>query len=215
MKQHIGDIRINYSKKTLSEADVAANPIGQFNTWWQEAIESEVYEVNAMTLATATAEGLPDARIVLLKELNELGFVFFTNYKSAKGQELSENPRATLVFFWKELERQVRIRGTVSKISAAESAAYFYSRPVDSQIGAIASPQSKVIPNREYLDLHSREITKRVEAGEKIVKPEYWGGYLVTPSYIEFWQGRPSRLHDRICYTLQPDTTWKIERLAP
>lgn len=215
MNQNIADIRINYSRKSLSETEVATEPIAQFNAWWQEAIHSELSEVNAMTLATANADGLPDARIVLLKGVTEQGFVFFTNYESAKGRELEQNPRACLVFFWKELERQVRITGSASKLSKEESEHYFYSRPIGSQIGAIVSPQSSVIPDRAFLDARTLELTKRVEAGEKIIKPEHWGGFLVTPTRIEFWQGRPSRLHDRLLYALQADGTWKMERLAP
>ncbi|HEX7755160.1 MAG TPA: pyridoxamine 5'-phosphate oxidase [Niabella sp.] len=215
MERNIADIRINYSRKSLSETEVATEPIAQFNAWWQEAIHSELSEVNAMTLATANADGLPDARIVLLKGVTEQGFVFFTNYESAKGRELEQNPRACLVFFWKELERQVRITGSVSKLSKEESEHYFYSRPIGSQIGAIVSPQSSVIPDRAFLDARTLELTKRVEAGEKIIKPEHWGGFLVTPTRIEFWQGRPSRLHDRLLYALQADGTWKMERLAP
>lgn len=215
MNQEIADIRINYSKKSLSETDVAANPISQFNHWWQEAMESQLSEVNAMTLATADANGVPDARIVLLKGVSDKGFVFFTNYQSRKGKELEENPNACLVFFWKELERQVRVTGTVSKVSAAESDQYFYSRPAGSQIGAIASPQSTVIPSRAFLDQQTQQITDHLAAGQKIIRPEHWGGYLVTPTAIEFWQGRPSRLHDRLRYTAQNGGQWKIERLAP
>ncbi|ANH79688.1 pyridoxamine 5'-phosphate oxidase [Niabella ginsenosidivorans] len=215
MHQNIADIRINYYQKSLSETDVASEPIAQFNNWWQEALNSQLSEVNAMTLATANANGLPDARIVLLKGVTEKGFVFFTNYESAKGKELEQNPRACLVFFWKELERQVRVTGSVSKVPKKESENYFYSRPVGSQIGAVVSPQSSVIPDRTFLDARTLEFTKRAEAGEKIIKPEHWGGFLVSPVRIEFWQGRPNRLHDRLLYTLQDNGTWKIERLAP
>ncbi|WP_300601401.1 pyridoxamine 5'-phosphate oxidase [Niabella sp.] len=214
MKQEIADIRINYSKKSLSETDVAADPIAQFGSWWQEAIDSQLSEVNAMTLATADANGLPDARIVLLKGVTPEGFLFFTNYESRKGIELKQNPYACLVFFWKELERQVRITGKVSKVSETESDQYFYSRPVGSQIGAIASPQSTVIPNRAFLDAQTKSITDLAAAGQPIVRPQHWGGYLVTPTAVEFWQGRPSRLHDRLRYTLTGGQ-WKIERLAP
>ncbi|MBO9618482.1 MAG: pyridoxamine 5'-phosphate oxidase [Niabella sp.] len=215
MNQDIADIRINYSKKSLSETDVAPDAFTQFNRWWQEAADSQLSEVNAMTLATADANGLPDARIVLLKGVTEKGFVFFTNYKSKKGAELEQNPRACLVFFWKELERQVRITGTVTKVSQQESEHYFYSRPVGSQIGAIVSPQSSVIPNRSLLDAQTTELTNRIAAGAPVVKPDYWGGYRVTPFSVEFWQGRPNRLHDRLLYTLQDKEEWKIERLAP
>ncbi|AHF15785.1 pyridoxamine 5'-phosphate oxidase [Niabella soli] len=215
MEHNIADIRINYSKKSLSETEVAPDPLTQFNRWWQEATDSQLSEVNAMTLATADANGLPDARIVLLKGITEKGFVFFTNYSSKKGLELEQNPRACLVFFWKELERQVRITGSVTKVSQEESEHYFYSRPVGSQIGAIVSPQSAVIPNRSFLDERTKELTNRVAAGASIVKPDYWGGYLVTPFSAEFWQGRPNRLHDRLLYTLQDKEAWKIERLAP
>ncbi|MBZ4189945.1 pyridoxamine 5'-phosphate oxidase [Niabella beijingensis] len=215
MKQEIADIRINYSKKSLSESDVAEDPVSQFNSWWQEAVESQLSEVNAMTLATADADGLPDARIVLLKGFSGKGFVFFTNYESRKGKELQQNPNACLVFFWKELERQVRITGTVSKVPENESDQYFYSRPVASQIGAIASPQSSVIPDRSFLDQRTQEVSDRANAGQQIQRPDHWGGYLVTPFSVEFWQGRPSRLHDRLRYTLQPDGQWRIERLAP
>ncbi|MGJ7030609.1 pyridoxamine 5'-phosphate oxidase [Niabella hirudinis] len=215
MNQEIAGIRINYSKKSLLEADVAADPIIQFNRWWQEAIESQILEVNAMTLATADANGIPDARIVLLKGVSEKGFVFFTNYESRKGKELQANAHACLVFFWKELERQVRIMGPVARVSEAESDAYFYSRPAGSQIGAMASPQSTVIPNREFLDQQTKSITDSIAGGQDIVRPTHWGGYQVAPVSVEFWQGRPSRLHDRLRYTLQEDLLWKIERLAP
>ncbi len=211
--QSISHIRKDYTLQTLNEADVHANPIEQFTKWWNEAVASEIDELNAMTLATASAEGVPSARIVLLKEYNQLGFVFFTNYESAKGQELAENPRASLLFFWKELERQVRITGMVEKISAAESDDYFYSRPLGSRIGANASPQSHVIENREWLESRVEQMSKQSE--EAIKRPQNWGGYRVKPIIIEYWQGRPSRLHDRIQYTLQDNGAWKIERLAP
>jgi pyridoxamine 5'-phosphate oxidase len=211
--QSISHIRKDYTLQTLSENEAAANPIEQFNKWWDEAVKSEIEELNAMTLATASAEGVPSARIVLLKEYNEKGFVFFTNYESAKGQELAENPRATLLFFWKELERQVKITGIVEKISAAESDEYFFLRPIGSRIGAWASPQSHVIENREWLEKRVEELSKQKE--EDVKRPPHWGGFRVKPVMIEFWQGRPSRLHDRIQYTLEENGAWKIERLAP
>lgn len=196
------------------EKDVEANAIRQFDKWWQEAVHSEIDEVNAMTLATASADGIPAARIVLLKGFDERGFVFFTNYDSFKGLQLAENPRACLVFFWKELERQVRITGLVEKVSAEESDTYFNSRPEGSRIGAWASPQSQVIESREWLEEREKTLVKDF-TGKPLSRPAYWGGYRVKPINIEFWQGRPSRLHDRIQYALQGDNSWTMERLAP
>lgn len=210
----IADIRRDYSLKTLTETEVTENPFQQFADWWQQAIDSKIDEVNAMTLATASLEGVPSARIVLLKGYDENGFVFFTNYESAKGQELTENPRATLLFFWKELERQVRITGLVEKVSARENDEYFFSRPTGSQVGAWASPQSHVIENRDWLENKVKELETKFSS-EQLTRPAHWGGYRVKPVIIEFWQGRSSRLHDRIQYTLQENNSWKIERLAP
>lgn len=210
----IADIRRDYSHKSLSEKDADANAIKQFGKWWNEALHSKIDEVNAMTLATASIDGLPSARIVLLKEFNEKGFVFFTNYESYKAQQLAENPKACLVFFWKELERQVRITGLIEKISGVQSDEYFHSRPESSRIGAWASPQSRVIESRHWLDEKFNELVNKME-GTKIDRPPYWGGYIVKPVVIEFWQGRPSRLHDRIQYTLEENGGWKLERLAP
>ena len=210
----IAAIRTEYRQRSLSEKDVQADPIAQFGKWWEEAVSAQIEEVNAMTLATASVDGLPAARIVLLKEFDTRGFVFFTNYESFKGQQLLENPRACLVFFWKELERQVRITGLVEKVPAAESDAYFNSRPEGSRLGAWVSPQSQVIQNREWLDIE--EAKKKDEFnGKTILRPANWGGYLVKPVIIEFWQGRPSRLHDRIQYSLNEKGAWQIERLAP
>ncbi|MEP7376667.1 MAG: pyridoxamine 5'-phosphate oxidase [Chitinophagaceae bacterium] len=214
MQSDIAGIRKTYSQKTLSEKDIEPNPIKQFDKWWQEAIASDIDEVNAMTLATASADGIPSARIVLLKGFSEKGFVFFTNYDSYKGKQLLENPKACLVFFWKELERQVRITGIVQKTSVQESDDYFYSRPAGSQIGASVSPQSTAIETREWLETRYAELEKKVN-DSPIQRPDHWGGYVVKPVIMEFWQGRPSRLHDRIEYSLQEDGNWKIERLAP
>jgi len=214
MQSDIAGIRKTYSQKTLSETDIEHNPTRQFDKWWQEAIASEIDDVNAMTLATSSVDGIPSARIVLLKGFSEKGFVFFTNYSSYKGKQLMENPKACLVFFWKELERQVRITGIVQKTSAQESDDYFYSRPIGSQIGASVSPQSTPIENREWLETRYAEFEKKT-AESVIQRPDHWGGYLVKPVIIEFWQGRPSRLHDRIEYSLQENAEWKIERLAP
>lgn len=214
MNSDIANLRKDYASQSLLETDVQSNPIDQFGIWWEQAINSKIDEVNAMTLATASGDGMPAARIVLLKGYSQDGFVFFTNYKSYKAMHLEENPKACLVFFWKELERQVRITGLVKKIPASESDNYFLSRPKGSQIGAWASPQSQVIPDREWLD---QEFLKRSQQFETatLQRPDHWGGYIVQPVIVEFWQGRPSRLHDRIQYTLQENGSWKIERLAP
>jgi pyridoxamine 5'-phosphate oxidase len=214
MQNSIADIRKNYSQKTLSENDVESDPVKQFDRWWKEAVASEIDEVNAMTLATASADGFPSARIVLLKDLSVDGFSFFTNYNSFKGQQLAENPKACLVFFWKELERQVRITGLIEKLSNEKSNEYFQSRPEGSRIGAIASPQSQVIPDRTWLDEHYQKLEQELK-NTTMQRPTHWGGYLLKPVIIEFWQGRPSRLHDRIQYTLEENGSWKIERLAP
>jgi pyridoxamine 5'-phosphate oxidase len=211
---HIADIRKDYRLQTLDEAGVAADPIQQFGIWWQEALQSEIVEVNAMTLATANEQGVPSARIVLLKGYDERGFVFFSNYESKKAGDLQVNPMASLVFFWKELERQVRISGRVEKVTELESDQYFQSRPEGSRIGAWASPQSTVISSRQVIEEKVEELQASFE-GKEIPRPLHWGGYRVVPSSIEFWQGRSSRLHDRIQYTLQSDDNWVIERLAP
>ncbi|ANI88630.1 pyridoxamine 5'-phosphate oxidase [Arachidicoccus ginsenosidimutans] len=209
---NIANIRTDYKLMTLNESDVLPNAIAQFDAWWQQAVHSEIEEVNAMTLATVSSDGKPDARIVLLKNFSEEGFEFFTNYNSAKGKELAENPYACLVFFWKELERQVRITGRVKKVSAARSDEYFYSRPAGSRVGAWSSPQSEVIASREVLEANEKHFKEQF--GEDIPRPEHWGGYAVMPESIEFWQGRSNRLHDRLLYTLE-NGTWKIKRLAP
>jgi pyridoxamine 5'-phosphate oxidase len=214
MQTNIAGLRREYSQKILSETSILPDPIRQFEKWWQEAIDSRIEEVNAMTLATASADGLPSARTVLLKGFSENGFVFFTNYDSYKGKQLAENPRACLLFFWKELERQVKIVGIIRKTAANESDAYFHSRPVTSQIGAIVSPQSTAIESREWLEEKYNEFQQKNSPGV-IQRPAHWGGYVVKPVLIEFWQGRPSRLHDRIEYSLQENGSWKIERLAP
>lgn len=211
---NIADIRKDYSKKMLQETDVHADAIEQFKTWWTEAVDSAIDEVNAMTLATASAQGKPSARVVLLKGFNESGFIFFTNYHSQKASEIEENPRVSLVFFWKELERQVRIDGTIKKITAEDSDEYFYSRPVESRIGAWASPQSKVIASRKVIEENVLELEKSF-AGKTIDRPPHWGGYIVKPVVIEFWQGRSSRLHDRLQYNLNEMGQWEIKRLAP
>lgn len=215
MTQTIADIRKDYKLKSLTEQQVEPNPFHQFNLWWTEAINSNIEEVNAMTLATCDMDNKPTARIVLLKDIVEdEGFVFYTNYQSKKGKQLEQNPYTALVFFWIPLERQIRIEGTASKIEEAASSSYFKSRPLESQIGAWASPQSQVIANRHWLENQEQLYIKKYTQ-QPIERPKHWGGYIVKPTLIEFWQGRPSRLHDRIQYTYQKDNTWKIERLAP
>ena len=209
----IADIRTSYQKKTLGEKNVVDDPVAQFQIWWDEALASNAEEVNAMTLATASKEGRPSARTVLLKGIHKNGFVFFTNYESRKGEEIAENPQVALLFFWKELERQVRVEGRIEKIDAAESDEYFNSRPIESRMGAWASPQSKVIPDRKFLEKKEKQI-EREFANKAIPRPQNWGGYIVIPDTMEYWQGRPRRLHDRILYTFD-GTVWKKERLAP
>ncbi|RYZ18146.1 MAG: pyridoxamine 5'-phosphate oxidase [Chitinophagaceae bacterium] len=214
MNKAIADLRKEYSSETLLEKDVEANPIHQFQKWWDQAISSELLEPNAMTLATSSTDGLPSARIVLLKGFDKRGFVFYTNYESFKAMQLEENPKACLVFHWKELERQVRIMGVVEKVATSESDEYYGSRPVGSRIGAWTSPQSKVIPDREWLEEEFDKRKTEFSNGD-VPRPPFWGGYLVRPVIIEFWQGRFSRLHDRIQYTLEKNGAWKTERLAP
>lgn len=204
----IAGIRRDYKLREFSESAADPNAIKQFEKWWREAMDSKIDEVNAMTLATASSDGLPSARIVLLKGVDEKGFVFFTNYNSYKAQQLAENPRACLVFFWKELERQVRVTGLITKTDAVTSDEYFKSRPEGSRRSAIASPQSTVIESREWLE-------QKVADVNEVERPDNWGGYILKPVTIEFWQGRSSRLHDRLQYSLQGDGLWKIERLAP
>lgn len=210
----IADIRKVYQLKSLLEKDVDANPIKQFKSWWQQAIESKMEEPNAMALSTCDTSGKPSSRIVLLKEIKENGFVFFTNYLSRKGKEIEKNPFVSLLFFWKELERQVRIEGNIKKISAAESDKYFSQRPIESRIGAWSSPQSSVIENREVLKKNVEKYNLKFSA-QPIPRPEYWGGYVVSPNLMEFWQGRPGRLHDRLQYSLSENGKWIMNRLAP
>ena len=212
-KENIQNLRQDYLAAELAEQDVDHNPIVQFQKWFKNAIDAQLYEPNVMTLATSDRFGRPSARIVLLKGVDNDGFVFFTNYESSKGQHLLENPQAALVFFWAELQRQVRVEGVVSKVADEVSDAYFHSRPAGSQIGALASPQSKVIGDRSLLETKVMELTAQYTSRE-IPRPLNWGGYLVEPTKIEFWQGRSSRLHDRIVYELI-DGSWIINRLAP
>ncbi len=209
----LSESRREYSRHSLDLEDLDLDPIRQFQNWFQEASLSEIAEPNAMTLATATRDGRPSARTVLLRSCDERGFSFFTNYRSRKARELDDNPYAALVFYWHDLERQVRIEGSVVRVSEAESDAYFESRPLGSRLGAWASPQSEVIGDRAELEGRCRELELQYPDGE-IPRPPHWGGYRVVPEVFEFWQGRPSRLHDRFRYVHEPQG-WRIERLAP
>jgi len=215
---NIADLRIEYKREALDEHDVVSDPFGQFAAWFDEAVKAEVTEANAMTLATADAEGRPSARVVLLKGFDERGFVFFTNYQSRKSRELAARPDAALLFFWPELERQIRIEGTVAKVAELESSTYFASRPRGARLGAWASPQSELIDGRAALEARFAAMEARYrDAGEDVPRPPHWGGYRLAASSLEFWQGRPSRLHDRIRYRrdAQHPDRWIIERLAP
>lgn len=208
------DISVLKKPAELDERNVDANPIRQFQLWFDEAMGHELPLAEAMTLCTATTDGRPSARIVLLKGFAESGFVFYTNYRSRKARELDVNPFAALVFYWEPLERQVRVEGKVSRISVDESDKYFQTRPRESQLGAIASPQSEVIASREVLEQEFKELEEKY-SDRRIERPSHWGGYRLVPERIEFWKGRPGRLHDRLLYELQADGSWKRSRLAP
>ncbi|TNE72755.1 pyridoxamine 5'-phosphate oxidase [bacterium] len=210
---NLSDLRKDYAKAELSENDVDADPIVQFQTWFEQAAKAEVPEPNAMSIATVSASGKPSNRVVLLKGFDERGFVFYTNYNSRKGHEIENNPNVSLLFFWPELERQIRIEGIAEKISTADSMKYFFSRPVASQLGAWASAQSAIIEGRNILEKKMTELTDSF-SGRDIPFPQFWGGFRVVPESIEFWQGRKSRLHDRIQYLKHGDV-WRIQRLSP
>lgn len=215
MLLNLGDFREDYNRDELLESDAAKDPFQQFAKWFKTAVDAKIPEPNAMILATATPDGRPSARVVLLKEAEAESFVFYTNYRSRKGQEMAENPHAALVFNWLELHRQVRVEGLIEKVPGEMSTEYFQSRPKGSQIGAWASPQSEVISRRELLEENVRDLESEYRAADKLPRPEHWGGYRLVPHTIEFWQGRTSRLHDRLLYTLDRPGSWKIERLAP
>lgn len=214
MTHNIADIRNDYIKHVLNKESTSDNPIIQFKNWFDEALKAEVTEVNAMTLSTVNKENRPSARIMLLKGIEEEQFIFYTNYQSDKGNQMEENPFVALTFFWPELERQVRIEGKIEKVSPEVSSAYFQSRPKDSQIGALASPQSTPIANRKILEERVTNLTKAYK-NKSIERPTQWGGYAVTPDRIEFWQGRANRLHDRVQYSLKENNKWTKIRLAP
>lgn len=209
----IADLRKEYSRASLSEEDVHPDPIEQFSKWFGEAIAAQVPEANAMSVSTVGANGRPSSRILLIKDFDQRGFTFFTNYESRKGSELLDNQYAALLFYWIELERQVRIEGRVERISEAENDAYFQSRPLKSRLGAIASSQSRPIDSRATLENRLAQVEQQY--GEHPVRPAHWGGYRLVPDYLEFWQGRPSRFHDRIAYTRQADGSWQRQRLQP
>ena len=215
LTQNIADIRKNYAKQALIEDAVSPNPVAQFKVWLEEAIQAEASEPTAMVLATVSSGGKPSARVVLLKDISDSGFLFFTNYDGRKGRELAQHPFAALTFFWPALERQVRVEGSVVKVTPEISDNYFHSRPRGSQIGAWASPQSSEIENRQVLEEEDRRLTERFRETAVIPRPEHWGGFQLQPEWLEFWQGRPNRLHDRIIYERQQDMNWKIKRLAP
>jgi pyridoxamine 5'-phosphate oxidase len=210
----LADLRREYASRALTEDGALADPIEQFSLWFGEALKSELLDVNAMTLATASRDGEPSARTVLLKGFDETGFVFFTNYDSAKARDLDDNPRAALLIYWAELERQVRINGSVTRTSREESETYFHTRPFESQVGAWASEQSRPLPARDALEARYAELLA-THTSAVVPLPPFWGGYRVKPDAIEFWQGRKNRLHDRLRYTLQSDGTWTRTRLAP
>ncbi|MCB0548876.1 MAG: pyridoxamine 5'-phosphate oxidase [Phaeodactylibacter sp.] len=215
MLEDIENLRKEYSASTLDVGDVNEDPLLQFGNWFGEAMAAQLPEPNAMILATSTPDGMPSARTVLLKAADEQGFVFYTNYESRKGKVLERNPRAALVFLWLELQRQVRVEGLIEKVSREESEAYFISRPKGSQIGAWVSPQSQPIDGRDILEAKTIELERQYAGSEYLPLPPNWGGFRVRPTLLEFWQGRPNRLHDRIQYTLLEKGKWKIERLAP
>lgn len=212
--QTLQNLREDYQANRLSKTDVTAQPIQQFDQWFKEALNAEIKEPNAMILSTVNSNGQPSARTVLLKGMTESGFIFYTNYNSQKGQEMAVNQQVALTFLWLDLQRQIRIEGLVEKMSYTDSQNYFQSRPKGSQIGAWASPQSEVIADRSILENNVETLKKQYAEVEQLPCPEHWGGYIVRPTRMEFWQGRSSRLHDRILYTLENED-WKIERLAP
>ena len=214
LRAYINGLRNDFSLQTLDETLVNKDPVLQFAAWFKEAVEAKIPDPNAMVISTVSLEGKPTSRVVLLRNFNEKGFTFYTNYNSKKGKDISANPNVCLNFFWPQLERQLRVDGTAVMQTAAESDLYFNSRPKESKLGAWASPQSEKVSSRKEIDEKLAEITAKFNEKE-ISRPPFWGGYTIKPTSVEFWQGRPNRLHDRILYTLLNDDSWKIERLAP
>jgi len=210
----LADLRENYSRGGLAESDAVDGPLGLFRRWFDETLAAGLPEPNAMVLATCSPEGVPSARLVLLKALDDRGFTFFTNYDSRKGREIAANPLGALVFPWHALERQVRVEGTIEVVTREESDEYFVKRPLGSRLGAWASPQSEVIPGREFLEKQHADLMAKYPDGD-VPRPPNWGGYRLLPRVLEFWQGRPSRLHDRLCFSRQADGSWQRERLSP
>lgn len=215
MAKSLSTMRMSYELDHLGDREIEADPIDQFSVWFSEVLETQVIEANALMLSTAGEDAHPSSRVVLMKEFDSRGFVIYTNYESQKGREISVNPNVAALFYWPTLQRQVRICGVAHKLSPEESDTYFHSRPYGSQLGAIVSPQSQPVPNREWLESKFASAEEKYSGMEELPRPEHWGGFRIEPDSIEFWQGRPNRLHDRIRYDRQPDGTWTHQRLAP
>lgn len=211
----LSDMRVDYTRSQLNEDMMHENPIVQFKSWFKEALEFPVPEPNIMILSTAGSDGIPHARVVLLKDISDAGFTFYTNYESQKGREIAQNNRVSLLFMWTEMQRQVRIEGLAERLSEQEAIEYFNTRPLESQVGATVSQQSEIIPNRDHLDQAFNKAMMDYKTGDIISKPPYWGGYLVKPVLFEYWQGRANRLHDRLLYKMNEQNNWTISRLSP
>lgn len=215
MAETVSSMRLSYELARLGDSDVDRDPMVQFTHWFTEVCDTNVSEANAMVVSTVGPDNIPSSRTVLLKQFDQRGFVFFTNYESQKGREIDNNPHVAALFYWPSLQRQVRIVGTAAPVTAAESDQYFASRPLGSQLGALVSPQSMPIPDREWIEQRFAEAERTIVHGERVERPAHWGGYRIVPRSIEFWQGRPNRLHDRVRYRRNEDNAWLIERLAP
>ena len=215
MAKSVSSMRMSYELDQLGDREVDSDPLTQFATWFDEVLDTDIAEANALILSTVSETHHPSSRVVLMKQYDSRGFVFFTNYESQKGKEIASNPNVSALFYWPSLQRQVRISGVARKIDAGESDAYFQSRPVGSQIGSTVSPQSRTVPDRAWLENRFAEAEASFEGVETLPRPDHWGGFRIEPETIEFWQGRPNRLHDRIRYELQPSGSWTVQRLAP